>query len=174
MNDQFSKKLLSFGVIATSLIFIFAHFSSDKNTPLFSSPPATFKQGKILKVELLDYGVVDMNGIGDDWIYASYLEDDLLEANEPIEINLDNLESVELVSIAVEEDPKHDDRGEEYFKITPQNLPDLVENEFYTADVGVYERHGSGAGNTAQCEFTYRITTYYLESDSTRNEIAIK
>lgn len=177
MKDQFSEKLLFLSVIAVSLIFISSFYFNhqpEKAIPFSLTPPPTFDKGTLLRVELIDDGVIDMNGIGDDWSFASYLEDELLDNNKPIEINLDGLEFVEIFSIAVEDDPKHDDRGEESFKITPENLSDLLENEFYLAEVGVYECCGSGAGNTARCEFTYRITADYPEDKPSKNEIAEK
>lgn len=124
-----------------------------------------FPQGQVLKIELDWYGVVEENGIGDDWRYYSNIDGNNLIINSKAEIELSGKSSIKLYSGAVEEDPNHDDEGEKIFEIDPQFIEQIKESvAYYTIDVEVYESHGSGAGNTAICQFGYRFELKDSES----------
>lgn len=133
--------------ISLSIFFI---FKKDNR------PDVLFDYNSI-SIELVSAKVVHENGIGDDWSFVSKVEDKEIKKGVINHISLQGKKSVNISSIAIEVDPKQDDVGEEVFVITQENIGQFKQDSKLKIQVEVYEPNGDGAGNTAICEFEYRL-----------------
>lgn len=115
-----------------------------------------FPNNYILKVKLVESKVVDKNGIGNEWSFESYINNQHLN-HEIKELSLKGLNKVTIISKAIENDPNHDDIGQNTIEITPENIFSFLSKNEVKSDVFVTEKYGDGAGNTASCIFTYNI-----------------
>lgn len=115
-----------------------------------------FPNNYLLKIKLVESKVVDKNGIGNEWSFESYINNQPLN-HQIQELSLKGLNKVTIISRAIENDPNHDDIGQNSIEITPENIFSFLSKNEIKSDVFVYEKYGNGAGNTASCTFTYNI-----------------
>ncbi|WP_235299766.1 hypothetical protein [Portibacter marinus] len=78
-----------------------------------------FEKHKSISIRLDGAKVVDKNGIGDEWSFMSKVNEIELRRGVSTSISLNGRSLIELVSIAVEDDPSSDDVGEDILSITP-------------------------------------------------------
>ena len=141
------------GLLISSITLGYFYVSS----PQIIEVPETFEPNYLLTVELLKSRVVNNNHIGDDWSFNSKFEGETLSKGDVYNIDLTGKSKIIINSEAVEEDPNNNDVGSKKLIITPENLKELINQGTLTSIVQVNEHHGPSAGNTATCEFIYKI-----------------
>lgn len=123
-----------------------------------------FENNSYLSIEVLKREVVEKNGIGNEWSFESFVNNNQL-SNEIYKLDLTGSHEVILMSKAIEEDPNHDDIGTNRLIITPEDtILYKVPNEL-VEKIYVKEKYGNGAGKTATCIFTYKVFYDVLKSD---------
>ncbi|HLO54371.1 MAG TPA: hypothetical protein VK169_08790 [Saprospiraceae bacterium] len=138
-------------ILSTGSIYYFFYNNTQEITK-------TFEPNQILNIRLVESKVIDKNGIGNEWVYHASTNEQQLINGEIYHFELNGKSEFELISKAIEQDNSHDDVGSFKTQITPENLFEFVHQKTLKVNVNVHEIYGSGAGNTANCEFTYEIT----------------
>lgn len=137
-------------ILGAVMLYAGFQLANKKSTP---QEEPTFAEGTVLTIRLESVRVIEKNGIGDEWSFQSRTGSGETITKNGIKVDVSGLSNYTINSTAIEDD-KLDDIGRSTLELTPTVLQYFKD---YTEKVSVYESHGSGAGNTALCEFKYHI-----------------
>ncbi len=109
-----------------------------------------------ISVKLESCNLIFNDHVGNEWYFGSYVNGNLINYKERIELILPSDKKIKLQSILMEENEKYNDHGRSESEINLNNKPAVIKQL-----VRITETNGRYAGNSAEFEFVYSIN--YIE-----------